>query len=117
MNFGHPGVTASVDWNTIQKVVQGVTAAVKHESANALSGKIFEVLQAAHPDSSDARLNEAIQTAIDFERACCRNFEYTQGGSLGQDADRAVEIAKVAYPHFQESTYRHASFALAVAML
>jgi len=97
-------------------MVRGVMAAVNQEKTNALNGKIFEVLQAAHPEISDAGRKAAIQTAIDLVSACINNFKYTEGGNLGQDADRAVAAARVIYPQFQENTYRLASFALATAM-
>lgn len=111
-----PRAGESVDRSTIQKVVRGLTAAVSHEISNAANGKISEILRAAHPDVSDAGIKVAIQTAIDFERACISNFKYTKGGSLSEDVDRAIEAAKAAHPQFQEDTYRHASFVLALAM-
>ncbi|MDR3414606.1 MAG: hypothetical protein P4L83_00335 [Nevskia sp.] len=79
-------------------------------------GKIFEILQAAHPEVSDAALKAAIQSAADFEIACTSSFKYTDGGNLGRDADWAIALARVTYPQFQENTYRLASFALALAM-
>jgi hypothetical protein len=111
-----PKVGRPVDWNAVGKIARSVMAAVEQERANAPSGKTFDILKAAHPDLSDITLKDAIQTAVDFERAYCKNFKYTEGGDLREDADRAVQLARLAYPQYEESTYRDACFELAFAM-
>jgi hypothetical protein len=96
--------------------VGGVIAAVNHERVAAPNSRIFEILQAAHPKVAATDLRTAIQIAVDFDRACIRSFEYSKDGDWHRDVERAIDAAKAAYPQFQETTYRLASFFLMTAM-
>ena len=106
----------SADWNSVRHVVRGVMTAVNHERVAAPDSRIFEILQAAHPEVAATDLKTVIQIAVDFDGTCVRSFEYSQGGDLHRDVERAIEAAKAAYPQFQETTYRLASFFLMTAM-
>jgi hypothetical protein len=106
----HPSANLS-DPAIFKQVVRSAIAAVEFERDNAQYGVTFQRLRKIHPDANDADLQSAIRAAVKLDQDCFKHFAYSAAG-LGEDAERAVDLARRANPGFQDSTYTAAAHLL-----
>lgn len=97
------------------KAVRDAVRNVHTDRENAHFGTTFLRLEKLHPKASRKDLQQAIKAAVKLDEDCIRNFSYKSENYL-VDVTRAVEIAKVGNPGFQEATYQTAWHNLATAM-
>jgi hypothetical protein len=91
-----------------------ISAKYHHDRDHAHEGPMFGYLKRAHLQAEDAAIRQAIITAVKFEDACSRHFNWD--GDFWECVVRAVAQAAAQYPDFLETTYRDARNNLAYYM-
>ncbi|MDF0520348.1 hypothetical protein P0R31_24195 [Bradyrhizobium yuanmingense] len=86
----------------------------RHERAHAHEGPMFGYVKRAHPRADDQAIRQAIITAVKFEDAYNKHFDWN--GDFDDCVARAVKQAARKYPHYLETTYRDARGELAYYM-
>ncbi|MFB6416719.1 MULTISPECIES: hypothetical protein [Bradyrhizobium] len=97
---------------TLSMETFGVRYRYKREHAH--EGPMFRYVKRAHPGADDQAIRQAIITAVKFEDAYNKHFDWN--GDFGNCVARAVAQAARKYPHYLETTYRDARNDLAYYM-
>lgn len=79
--------------------------AVHDERAHAHEGPTFQRLKRAHPEASDADLQDAVKAAVKLETDCSRYFSRTNPDYYENIRD-AIRLAQADNPGFSEITYQ-----------
>lgn len=90
------------------------SAKYRSERDHAHEGPMFGYLKRAHPRADDRAIREAIITAVKFEDAYNKHFDWN--GDFWDCVVRAVAQAARKYPFYLETTYRDARNDLAYYM-
>ena len=83
-----------------------INAKYRHDRDHAHEGPMFGYVKRAHPGASDEAVRQAIMTAVKFEDATFKHFNWD--GDFWDCVVRAVAKAATQYPDFLETTYRDA---------
>lgn len=86
----------------------------RHERDHAHQGPMFGYVKRAHPNADDQAIRQAIITAVRFEDAYNKHFDWN--GDFGDCVARAVAQAARKFPFYLETTYRDARNDLAYYM-
>lgn len=109
---GHPTAEEALINRTLTP--EQFSAKYRRERDHAHEGPMFDHVKRAHPRADDQAIRQAIITAVKFEDAYNKHFDWN--GDFWDCVVRAVAQAARKYPDYLETTYRDARNDLAYYM-
>jgi sugar phosphate isomerase/epimerase len=85
--------------------VQDAIQAARDEPTHAHEGPTFHRLKSAHPEASDANIQDAIKAAVKLEADCARYFSHSSPDHES-NVDNAVRLARIDNPGFSDVIYK-----------